>query len=331
MARVRQVQVIAHRGASGYLPEHTLEAKAMAYAMGADYLEQDVVLSKDNIPVVLHDIHLDTVTDVAERFPDRKRSDGRFYAIDFLAEEIQSLRASERFHHKTGKAIFSGRFPPHTGTFQVPTLADEIELIQGLNKSTGRNVAIYPELKQPEFHHEEGRDLSKVVLDELARFGYTSKSSPVIVQCFDEMELRRVREDLNCELTLVQLFSAAKWMTQRDAVDERRKRLAVVAEYADGIGPSIDAIFLEDPLGGVPISSSLVVDAHAADLIVHPWTFRADAFPSMFQSFAQLHQAAVLAGIDGVFSDFPDQSVMYFENLAAEKGRCTRMAEATAP
>lgn len=318
MARVRQVQVIAHRGASGYLPEHTLEAKAMAYAMGADYLEQDVVLSKDDVPVVLHDIHLDTVTDVAERFPDRKRSDGRFYAIDFLAEEIQSLRASERFHHRTGKAVFPDRFPPHTGTFQVPTLADEIQMIQGLNKSSWRSVAIYPELKQPKFHHDEGKDLAGIVLKELGKFGYSSKTSPAVVQCFDETELRRVREELGCDLTLVQLFSSADWMTKTDAADERRKRLATVAEYADGIGPSIDAVFLEDPLGGVPIGSSLVVDAHAAGLIVHPWTFRADAFSSMFKSFAQMHQAAVLAGIDGVFSDFPDQSVKFFENIAAE-------------
>src|ERR1043165_1359827 len=93
--------VIAHRGASGYLPEHTLAAKALAYGLGADYLEQDIVLSKDDVPVVLHDIYLDTVTDWSRRFPERKRSDGRFYALDLSLAELKQLRVTERFNAKT--------------------------------------------------------------------------------------------------------------------------------------------------------------------------------------------------------------------------------------
>ena len=114
--------VIAHRGASGYLPEHTLPAIAMAHAQGADYLEQDVVLSKDNVPMVLHDIHIDTVTDVARRFPDRKRADGRYYALDFTVAELKQLNASERFDPKhrrrrlpvalPGRARAPSRSPP---------------------------------------------------------------------------------------------------------------------------------------------------------------------------------------------------------------------------
>jgi len=103
VARARPV-VIAHRGASGYLPEHTLEAKSLAFAMGADFIEQDVVLSKDNIPLVLHDIHLDTVTDVAARYLDHRRDDGRFFAADFTLAEIKTLKANERIDLKTGKA-----------------------------------------------------------------------------------------------------------------------------------------------------------------------------------------------------------------------------------
>ena len=94
--------VIAHRGASGYLPEHTLPAKAMAYAMHPDYLEQDVVLSKDDVPIVIHDIHLDAVTNVAELFPDRKRKDGRYYVIDYTFDELKTLRVVERFNLETG-------------------------------------------------------------------------------------------------------------------------------------------------------------------------------------------------------------------------------------
>ena len=96
--------VIAHRGASGYLPEHTLAAKAVAHAQGADFIEQDVVLTRDDQPIVLHDVHLDTVTDVAQVFPGRKRGDGRYYAIDFTLEEIQRLRVTERVDHQTQRA-----------------------------------------------------------------------------------------------------------------------------------------------------------------------------------------------------------------------------------
>jgi glycerophosphoryl diester phosphodiesterase len=105
--------VIAHRGASGYLPEHTLAAKAMAHAMGAHFIEQDVVLSRDGTPIVLHDIHLDSTTDVAQAFPGRARDDGRYYAIDFDIEEIRELRVHERTHLGTGlgRAVYPGRFP----------------------------------------------------------------------------------------------------------------------------------------------------------------------------------------------------------------------------
>ena len=144
--------VIAHRGACGYVPEHTLEAASMAHAMQVDFIEQDVVLSKDNIPVVLHDIHLDTVTDVAQKFPGRARSDGRFYAIDFALDEIKQLFVHERISLKTGKAVFPNRFDASKALFRVPTLEEEIELIKGLNAATGRDIGIYVEIKKPAWH-----------------------------------------------------------------------------------------------------------------------------------------------------------------------------------
>lgn len=140
--------VIAHRGASGYLPEHTLEAKAMAHAQGAHYIEQDLVLTKDDVPVVLHDIHIDTVTDVVEKFPTRKRDDGRYYALDFTLAELKTLRATERFNAVTGKQVYPNRFPKGQGRFEIATLAEELQLIQGLNHSTGRVAGIYPEIDQ---------------------------------------------------------------------------------------------------------------------------------------------------------------------------------------
>ena len=111
MSKTQPPLIIAHRGASGYLPEHTLEAKALAFGMGADYLEQDVVASRDDQLIVLHDIHLDRVSDVAERFPDRQRADGRFYARDFDLKEIQSLRAWERMNGGGQRCRISQQIP----------------------------------------------------------------------------------------------------------------------------------------------------------------------------------------------------------------------------
>ncbi len=150
--------VIAHRGAPGYLPEHTLAGVAMAHAMGADYIEQDVVLSRDGELLVLHDLTLDAVTDVAERFPGRERQDGRFYALDFDLAEIRTLRVHER-RRADGEPAFPGRFARSDVTFRVPTLREEIALIQGLNRSTGRDVGVYVEPKSPAWHRAEGRDL----------------------------------------------------------------------------------------------------------------------------------------------------------------------------
>ena len=134
--------VIAHRGASGYLPEHTMASKAMAYAMQPDFLEQDIVLSKDNVPIVIHDIHLDTVTDVAVKFPDRKRKDGSYYVIDFMFKELLELNVTERIDPNTGKVVYKNRFPLRKSTFKLHCLQDEIEMIQGLNKSTGNIINV---------------------------------------------------------------------------------------------------------------------------------------------------------------------------------------------
>lgn len=202
--------VVAHRGASGYLPEHTMEAKAMAYAMYPDFIEQDLVLSKDNVPIVIHDIELDDVTDVAQKFPIKKREDGRFYVIDFTFDELQQLNVTERFDPKTGKQFYKNRFPKDKGNFKLHSLQQEIELIQGLNKSTGNNIGIYPEIKNPRFHHKNGKDIAKITLQILSDYGYKTKKDNCIFQCFDAKELKRVRKELKSDLFLVQLLSSKK-------------------------------------------------------------------------------------------------------------------------
>lgn len=213
--------VIAHRGASGYLPEHTLPAKAMAYAQGADYLEQDLVMTKDDRLVVLHDHYLDRVTDVAERFPQRARQDGRFYAIDFTLAEIKSLRFSEGFEPKDGKHVqtFPGRFPMGKSDFRIHTFEEEIEFVQGLNHSTGKNIGIYPEIKAPWFHHQEGKDIAASVLQVLKTYGYTRKQDKIYLQCFDANELKRIKHELEpkmgMDLKLVQLIAYTDWNETR--------------------------------------------------------------------------------------------------------------------
>ena len=304
--------VIAHRGACGYLPEHTLEAASMAHAMHVDFIEQDVVLTKDNVPVVLHDIQLDTVTDVAKKFPDRAREDGRFYAIDFSLAEIKQLSVHERISLKTGQAVFPKRFDVSKSLFRVPTLTDEIELIQGLNAVTNRDVGIYVEIKKPAWHREQGKDISKIVLDALAQHGYKMKKDNAYLQCFDPSETRRIREDLHSELKLVQLIGDNGWNEADTDFDQLRTQAGIVkiAKYADGIGPWMPHI-LEPVDNAPPKQTNLVLWAHESGMVVHPFTFRKDSLPDYADSFEALMQLFFQQNIDGLFTDFPELAVQF--------------------
>jgi glycerophosphoryl diester phosphodiesterase len=292
----KKITVVAHRGASGYLPEHTLASKVMAYAMQVDYIEQDVVLSKDDVPIVIHDILLDDVTNVLEKFPNRKREDGRYYVIDFTFEEIKTLAVTERFDSETGLQIYPNRFPKGTSSFRLHSLQDEIELIQGLNKSTGKNIGIYPEIKKPEFHHENGKDISKIVLNILSDYGYKTKNDKCIVQSFDAIELERIRKELKSQLFLVQLMEFS----------EQKNLLEFYASYADGIGPWYKHLISSKTATDF-LLTSLVEEAHKLSLVVHPYTFREDSLDE-FDSFEQMIDVIIhQAGADGGFTDFPDR------------------------
>jgi glycerophosphoryl diester phosphodiesterase len=307
---VQRPIVIAHRGASGYLPEHTLPAKALAFAMGADYLEQDVVLTKDGVPIVLHDIQLDEVTDVAAKFPARARDDGRYYAIDFTLDEIRTLRVHERSDPKTGAARAPSRFPVGKSRFEIPTLAEEIEFIQGLMHSTGRMVGIYPEIKSPRWHRDQGADISRAVLEVLTQYGYTEPDARIYVQCFDQAETRRLREEFGTKLPLIQLIAAPpKSGDDPHAALVTEEGLARIAEYAQGIGPALNRIVTGLDAAGQPEFSELIPLAHRHGLAVHPYTFRADALPSGVATFDDLMELfLVCTAADGLFTDFPDRS-----------------------
>ena len=300
--------IIAHRGASGYLPEHTLAAKALAYGQGADFLEQDVVLSKDGVPVIFHDTHIDTTTDVAKKFPGRQRADGRFYALDFSVAELKQLNVTERFNPKTGKAAFPKRFPVGVGSFQVVTLEEEIQFIQALNRSTGRNVGLYPELKAPAWHRKEGRDLSATVLPLLRKYGYDAKDSACYLQCFEYAEIKRLRGELGWSGKLIMLLGGkGKGPGETDFTYlQTDAGLTELAQLVDGIGPPISSYVA----GKTPAErqvTDLAARARKAGLKSHPYTLRADELPKCVTSVDELLSALFTeAKVDGLFTDFPD-------------------------
>ncbi|MGP3593211.1 glycerophosphodiester phosphodiesterase [Vagococcus sp. WN89Y] len=324
--------VIAHRGASGYLPEHTLPAKAMAYAQGADFLEQDLVMTKDDQLVVLHDHYLDRVTDVAERYPYRARKDGRFYAIDFTLDEIRSLKFTEGFELEGGKKVqvFPGRFPMGKSTFRIHTFEEEIEFVQGLNHSTGKNIGIYPEIKAPWFHHQEGKDIARKTLEVLKKYGYTSKDDNVYLQCFDADELKRIKNvlepQMQMDLKLVQLIAYTDWNeTQQKQPDGKWVNynydwmfkpgaMKQIARYADGIGPDYHMLVAEGSTPGHIQLTAMAKEARDNHLQVHPFTVRADKLPDYASDVNQLYDVLYnQAGVDGLFTDFPDKAVQFLK------------------
>jgi len=307
--------VIAHRGASGYLPEHSFAAKALALGMGADYLEQDVVTSRDGVPLVFHDLYLDALTDVAEKFPGRSRDDGRYYCIDFLLEENQHLRLHERSDLQTGLPAWPGRFPSDAALFRIPTLDEELTLTRGLEMSMGRSIGVYPELKEPAWHSIAGVDLADVVLSALAEHGYLATASPLYLQCFDAPTLERLRDDARCQsVALVQLIGS----TNAGLAGQ----LETVSGYADAIGPSLSLFRLYEADGQVRAGRDLVGEAHACGLKVHPYTLRADALPDACSSLDSLLKLLFdELGADGVFTDFPDRVRDYLGGASGPSGQ----------
>lgn len=285
--------VIAHRGASGYLPEHTLEAYAVAHAMGADYIEPDLVMTKDGVLICLHDVRLDQTTNVKEVFPDRKRGNLGWYAIDFTLREIKQLRVFERT---------SNRFPKGASKFEVPTFTEMIELVQGLNKTTGREVGIYPETKAPTFHRDEGLPMEGELLEILDTYGYSGKYAKVFIQSFEFESLERIRKDLRSELPLIMLLGEGA-----ESVGLSPSGLDRLEKVVNGVGPS-KLSFLRVP--------NLVEIVHARGLLVHPYTFRSDSYPKeRYNSFSEeLNTFFNEYKVDGVFTDHPDKVRAFLNN-----------------
>jgi len=312
--------VIAHRGACGYLPEHTLASVALAHQMGADYIEQDVVITKDDRAVVLHDIYLDAVTDVADAFPDRRRDDGHYYAIDFTLNELRDLRVHERVNLDTGEAVYPNRFPVGVSAFLIATLEEHLELIRALDQSSGCNTGIYLEIKRPAWHRRQGKDASRIILQILSRYGYQDREDRAYLQCFDREEMKRLRSEFHARLKTILLLDAGKDNSSGVPTEEQ---LRSISNYADGIGTPLSSIVTQVDAHGEPHYTGLVDTAHRCNLIVHVYTFRADAMPNYVTDFPQMVRLFAEAKIDGFFTDFPDRLARELQkaspNLAAHQ------------
>jgi len=286
----------------------------MAHGMGVDYIEQDVVLSRDDELIVLHDLYLDAVTDVAQRYPGRHRDDGHYYAIDFDLAEISTLRVHDR-RRSNGKPAFPGRFPVGGGVFRVPTLREAITLIQGLNTSTGRDVGVYVEPKSPSWHSEEGKNLMAEVVRVLGEFGYDSREDRAFLQSFDLDALKYARFALNCDLKLIQLIGENSWRESPSDFAYLRSEagLSEIASFADGIGPWLPQV-LELSGRNSGQSTGLIEAAHRHGLQVHAYTLRADQLPGTIGSIDDaMYILTERLGLDGVFTDHPDQVIDYLQ------------------
>ncbi len=321
--------VIAHRGASGYRPEHTLETYRLAIAMGADCIEPDLVTTRDHVLVARHENELSRSTDVAARpeFAERRTTklvDGRvvtgWFTEDFTLQELKTLRATERFPDlRPGNTIYDGRW-------QIPTFQEIVELVRRESARHRRRIALFPELKHPSYFASIGLPLDVPVVDALDANGYDRPAAPIFVQSFEVGILRELARATR--VRLVQLVDAAgaphDWVQAGDArtYDDMLTPVGLreISTYATGINVAKSRLIPRSLEGSLLPPTSLVADARFAGLLVYVWTFRSEnAFlPPEFRlgSRTATHGDAVAEydaffrlGVDGVFSDQPDTAV----------------------
>lgn len=312
--------VIAHRGASGERPEHTLLSYQLAIEQGADFIEPDLVSTKDGVLVARHENEISGTTDVARHpeFASRKTTktiDGApvtgWFTEDFTLVELKTLRAKERLpQFRPGNTRYDGQA-------EIPTLDEIIALAKRASRDTGRTIGIYPETKHPSYFASIGLPLEERLVTKLREAGWDRANAPVFIQSFEVANLRKLRA--MTQVPLIQLMSVsggpADGAEPSYAAMATPEGLARVAQYAAGIGPERTMI-----LSASGATTSLVADAHAAGLKVHPWTFRAENFflPLSYKSGIDPRShgrltdeitAYLRAGIDGFFTDFPDKGV----------------------
>ncbi|MDZ7280953.1 glycerophosphodiester phosphodiesterase [Sphingomonas sanguinis] len=309
--------VIAHRGASGERPEHTLAAYDLAIREGADVIEPDLVPTKDGHLVARHENEISGTTDVASHpeFADRKTTktiDGQqetgWFTEDFTLAELKTLRARERLPQLRSTA--------YDGQFQIPTLEEIIALAKQRSKELGRTISIYPETKHPTYFASIGIGTDAPLVAALDKAGWKTADAPVFIQSFEVNNLKHLKTMTG--IRLIQLVAGEGGPADKAAPSYAAmmtpEGLKQVATYAWGIGPDKAMLWHGDA------PTTLVADAHAAGLRVHPWTYRAEnqfvrpAFrkgtdPKAHGDVAGEIRAALGQGIDGFFTDFPQIGV----------------------
>ena len=313
------VLVIAHRGASGERPEHTLGSYTLAIEQGADFIEPDLVLTKDGILVARHENEISETTDVAARpeFAGRKTSktiDGQtmtgWFTEDFTLAELKTLRAKERLP-KLRKANMA-----FDGQFEIPTFEEILDLAKAQSAKTGRTIGIYPETKHPSYFASIGLPHEAPLLALLERYGHVDKAAPVFIQSFEVENLKALRA--KTKVRLIQLMDEKGSPPDRPDLNypamATADGLKAVAAYADGVGPNKALVIPRTLLGNLGEPTTLVRDAHEAGLAVHPWTFRRENYflplsaksgvdPRAVGDVVSEIRAYLATGIDGFFSD----------------------------
>lgn len=304
--------VIAHRGLPRLFPEHTIKGLEESLKLPIDYVEPDVVLTKDKIPVVLHDIHIDTTTDVKKVFPSRSRKDGRYYAIDFTLTELKTLRANHRIKIKSGKPAIGTRVPIKNSPYKIPTLDEFIQTVLKHNKKNKKSVGIYPEIKAPQFHLNEGYDSTMIIHDKLLKIKKENPSFKIIVQCFHSKTLKRLKK-MKSPFFLVQLIGQNTWRESDDNYKKMRtkKGLQEVKKYADGVGPWLYHLVKKK----TKKPNSFLKDAKEIGLIVHPYTLRNDALPKFAESEMEVLFLLLASGADGIFTDNAHTTIPILEHI----------------
>lgn len=312
-ALVLSVLVIGHRGSSGLRPEHTLASYQLAIDQGADYIEPDVVMTKDKVLIARHENEISGTTDVAAKFPDRKKKvivDGQdlegWFAEDFTLKEIKTLRAKERL---------AARDHSYDGKFEVPTLKE----ILTLAKNAKRKVGVYVETKHPSYHKSVGLPLEETLVKELKAAGYDGVDKSVFIQSFELANLKEIKKTTTTKL--IYLMDEAH-VVPADFVLAKDKRtygdmtkpegLKELAQTVSGIGPYKRLILPESKEGKLQTPTSLVADAHKVGLKVHPYTFRSDKeyLNASYKNDPKLEYFEFFKlGVDGVFSDFPADAI----------------------
>ncbi|MGQ2934443.1 MAG: glycerophosphodiester phosphodiesterase [Sphingopyxis sp.] len=315
--------VIAHRGASGERPEHTLAGYKLAIDLGADYIEPDLVLTKDGVLVARHENEISETTDVAAHpeFAARKATktiDGQevtgWFTEDFTLAELKTLRARERLPKL--------RSTEYDGQFEIPTFEEILILLAEVNKDRKKPVGVYPETKHPSYFASIGLPHEAPLLAVLDRFGYRGRTAPVFIQSFEVGNLMDLRA--RSDLPLIQLMDGEGGPADRPGTSYAAMTspagLKMIAAYADGIGPNKAMVIPRGALGRLGKPTVLVRDAHAAGLKVHPWTFRRENYflplddkggvnPAGHGDLAGEIAAYLKTGIDGLFSDNPREAV----------------------